>query len=71
MARHYTPDEISILEVRPKLAGEYKVTLYRCSQAGEQTYSVEILVYNDAGWEYKEYDGTQYVCFIHSKIGQE
>ena len=55
--------EFDFLEVKPKSAGIYFVTI--CQHHTQ--YVKDILKYDGDSWVYNAYDSS-YVCFIHKKI---
>ena len=56
------------LEVRPHdgKTGLYNVVLYNFN---DETYTKDWLIYDGNAWDYAEYSGNCYVCFISDKRG--
>ena len=59
----------TLLEVRPKYEGWYRVTLYQYSKENPEhpDYFQEWVEFTGGQWSYMGYEGSCYVCFIHSK----
>lgn len=59
-----------VMEVLPKISGKYKVTLFRFLRDGVECseYTRCTLNFSEGCWEYKQYGGECYVCFIHEKL---
>ena len=58
-------EEFNLMEVKPKSAGMYFVTLYQFKHPTH--YTQVYLEYNGDSWLYHKYDSS-YVCFIHEKV---
>lgn len=61
--------EFDAMEVKPKKAGWYFVTLYQFEKLTDESpdYFREHMEYDGKEWDYHDYSGNCYVCFIHSR----
>lgn len=66
-----TKEHFDEKEVRPMRSGWYLVTLYQFSpeKPEDPKYFDDWLEYDleEEAWDYEEYEGTCYVCFIQKK----
>lgn len=58
---------VAAMEVKPSRAGTFVVSLFQ--HTPERLFIHEVTLSTDGStWDYKEYAGQCYVCFIHSKV---
>ena len=62
-------EEFDAMEVRPEGAGWYFTTIFRFKKddPDEPGYVKEWFEFGADGWDYREWKGECYVCFIHKK----
>lgn len=58
---------VAAMEVKPSRAGTFVVSLFQ--HTPERLFIHDVTLSTDGStWDYKEYAGQCYVCFIHSKV---
>ena len=64
-----TQEEFDCMEVRPTRRGWYFVTLYQFDKVDPKhpDYIRDWLFFEGDKWDYGDYTGFCYVCFIHKK----
>lgn len=63
-------ERLNALEVKPWYSEPawYRVTVYQYVRGEKDAeYFKEWFYFNGEKWEYGEFEGTVYVCFIHAK----
>jgi hypothetical protein len=63
--------EFDALEVKPQRDGFYLVTLFQFAnlKPDHPEYIRDWLQFKKGDWDYGDYEGSCYVCFIHAKDG--